>query len=39
MTTNVVAGFTALALSLANLNFRGAMKSARDARSPEEEEP
>ena len=37
MTTNVVAGFTALALSLGHLNFRGAMKSARDARSPEDD--
>ena len=36
MATNVVAGFTALALSLGHLNFRGAMRSARDARSPED---
>ncbi len=38
MATNVVAGFTALALTLGNLNFRGAMKSARDAR-PSEDVP
>ncbi len=36
MATNVVAGFTALALTLGNLNFRGAMKSAREARPPED---
>ncbi|MBA3333617.1 MAG: flippase-like domain-containing protein [Actinobacteria bacterium] len=36
MATNVVAGFTALALTLGNLNFRGAMKSAREARAPED---
>jgi len=36
MATNVVAGFTALALTLGHLNFRGAMKSAREARPPED---
>ena len=36
MATNVVAGFTALALTLGHLDFRGAMKSARDARPPED---
>ncbi|MDQ3672539.1 MAG: flippase-like domain-containing protein [Actinomycetota bacterium] len=34
MATNVVAGFTALMLTLRTVNFRGFVKSARDARSP-----
>ncbi len=34
MATNVVTGFTALTLTLRTFNFRGVMKSAKDARSP-----
>ena len=32
--TNVVAGFTAIVLTLRTFNFRGVMRSAKDARSP-----
>lgn len=34
MATNVVAGFTALTLTLRTVNFRGVLKSAKDARAP-----
>ncbi|MDQ3380840.1 MAG: flippase-like domain-containing protein [Actinomycetota bacterium] len=34
MATNVVAGFAALALTLRTVNFRGVLRSAKDARSP-----